>query len=60
ARGVGLGGRLRRAGSSSERARINVQRRLKDVVRRVTSVHAELGRHLERALRTGTYCSYEP
>jgi hypothetical protein len=59
-RGVGLGGRQRRAGSSAERARINVQRRLRDVVRRVAEQDAALGRHLEASLRTGVYCMYAP
>ena len=59
-RAVGLGGRLRRAGSSTERARVNVQRRLRDVVRRVSDQDATLGAHLRRRLRTGTFCSFEP
>lgn len=58
ARAVGLGGRDRRAGSVVERTRINVQRRLRDVVRRVTELDERLGRHLDENLRTGVYCSY--
>jgi hypothetical protein len=57
---VGLGGRDRRAGSHVERARINVQRRLKDVVRRVEEQDAALGRYLAVALRTGVWCSFSP
>ncbi len=60
ARAVGLGGRDRRAGSAAERARINVQRRLRDVVRRVAELDAGLGRHLELSLKTGTFCRYAP
>jgi hypothetical protein len=60
ARGVGLGGRERRAGAASERARVNVQRRLKDAVDRVAAADPELGRHLSRSVRTGTFCVYEP
>ncbi|MCA9666771.1 MAG: hypothetical protein KC503_14325, partial [Myxococcales bacterium] len=60
ARAVGLGGRARRANSDAERARVNVQRRLRDAVKRIAEQHAELGRHLERSLRTGAYCSYVP
>jgi tetratricopeptide (TPR) repeat protein len=59
-RALGLGGRERRAGGAAERARINVQRRLRDAVRRITLQHAELGQRLERALKTGLYCSYRP
>jgi hypothetical protein len=60
ARAVGLGGRQRRAGADAERARINVQRRLKDAIRRIADQHPDAGRHLERAVRTGTFCAYEP
>jgi tetratricopeptide (TPR) repeat protein len=59
-RALGLGGRERRAGGAAERARINVQRRLRDTVRRITLQHAELGQRLERSLKTGLYCSYRP
>jgi hypothetical protein len=57
-RAVGLGGRLRKVGSASERARINVTRRLKDAVARIADVDAVIGRHLERSIQTGTYCCY--
>jgi hypothetical protein len=60
ARGVGLGGRGRRRGSLVERSRVNVQRRLKDAVGRIGEQDPALGRHLEAALRTGTFCSYSP
>jgi hypothetical protein len=58
-RGVGLGGRERRAGAAAERARVNVQRRLKDALDRIAASDAELGRHLARSVRTGTFCCYE-
>lgn len=60
ARALGLGGRLRQAGSTTERARVNVQRRLKDVLERVAEASPELGAWLGRSLRTGTYCSFRP
>jgi non-specific serine/threonine protein kinase len=60
ARAVGLGGRDRRAASHAERARINVQRRLRDVIRRVEEQDPVLGEHLDRSLRTGVFCRYEP
>jgi hypothetical protein len=59
-RATGLGKRDRRTGKAAERARINVQRRITDAIKRVADAHAELGRHLEAAVRTGTYCSYAP
>ena len=59
-RAVGLGGRERRSGSAAERARINVQRRLRDAIRRIESYHPGLAKHLDRSVRTGAYCAYEP
>jgi hypothetical protein len=60
ARAVGLGKRARPAGSLAERARINVQRRVKDAISRVAEVDRELGLHLKAAIRTGTWCTYRP
>jgi hypothetical protein len=59
-RAVGLGGRDRKAGSAAERARINVQRRIRDVLARVAEIDEALGRHLERHLKTGVFCSWRP
>jgi hypothetical protein len=58
ARASGLRGRTRNAGSVTERARINVQRRLKDAITRVLEVDPMLGTFLESAVRTGTYCCF--
>lgn len=58
ARAVGLGGRDRRAASVVERARVNVQRRLRDALERIREHDPELGRHLTYTVKTGTYCSY--
>jgi hypothetical protein len=60
ARGVGLGGRDRKAASQVERARINVQRRLRDVIERVREHDPALGKWLAAAVKTGTYCSFDP
>jgi tetratricopeptide (TPR) repeat protein len=60
ARAVGLGGRDRRAGSSSERARASVTRAVRQVMVRISEHHPALGEHLGRAIRTGTYCRYLP
>jgi hypothetical protein len=56
----GLGGRVRRTGSAAERARTAVTARIKDAIRRIGEAHPDLGRHLARTVRTGTFCSYEP
>ena len=59
-RAVGLGGAARRSGSVTERARVNVQRRIKDAVARLAEADATVGRHFQRAVRTGTTCCYRP
>ncbi|HJY60168.1 MAG TPA: hypothetical protein VJ418_27625 [Streptosporangiaceae bacterium] len=56
----GLGGRVRRPGSDAERARTAVTARIKDAIRRIGEAHPDLGRHLARSVRTGTFCVYEP
>lgn len=60
ARAFGIGGRPRKAKSASERARVNVQRRIRDAIRRIEEHHPALAKHLSRTVRTGTYCSYDP
>jgi len=60
ARAIGLGGRDRRAGSTSERARSGVTRAVRQGIARIGEHHPELGEHLNHAVRTGTYCAYVP
>jgi hypothetical protein len=60
ARAVGLGGRDRRAGATSERARASVTRAIRNAITHVEREHPALGEHLKRAIRTGTYCAYLP
>jgi hypothetical protein len=59
-RAFGLGGRERRSGSAAERARVNVQRRLRDAVKRIEQHSPAAAKHLSWALKTGTYCIYDP
>ena len=56
----GLGGRVRRTGSSGERARSAVTARVRDTVKRIAALDPELGKHLTHSVRTGTFCSYAP
>jgi tetratricopeptide (TPR) repeat protein len=60
ARAIGLGGRDRRAASTSERARSGVTRAVRQGIARIGEHHPELGEHLNHAVRTGTYCAYVP
>lgn len=57
---MGLGGRDRRSASAAERARINVTRAVKAALLRIKVHSPALSRHLERTIRTGTFCSYMP
>jgi tetratricopeptide (TPR) repeat protein len=56
----GLGGRDRRAASAAERARLNVTRALRTAIMRVTEELPEAGAALDRGVRTGMWCAYEP
>src|SRR5215212_5695043 len=60
ARAFGLGGRDRRAASASERARAAVTRAVRQAMTRIAEHHPQLGQHLSRTIRTGTYCVYVP
>ncbi|NIR31929.1 MAG: hypothetical protein GWN84_22000 [Gammaproteobacteria bacterium] len=57
---LGLGGRNRRLGDVTERARTTVTWRIRHAVRKIRALHAPLGKHLANSLRTGTFCSYGP
>ncbi|TWF75567.1 AAA ATPase-like protein [Pseudonocardia hierapolitana] len=59
-RSAGLGGRARRLGDDTERARQAVTARIRDTIRRLRSVHPELAEHLAASVATGTYCRYRP
>jgi TolB-like protein/Tfp pilus assembly protein PilF len=58
--GVGLGGRSRKLAAPGERARSAVTQRIKSALKRITEIHPTLGEHLQRSLRTGTFCVYAP
>jgi hypothetical protein len=60
ARGVGLGGRDRRAASHAERARLNVTRAIRAAMANLARANPCLGRHLAATIRTGRYCAYVP
>ena len=59
-RAVGLSGRDRRAASASEHARAGVTRAVRQSITRIAEHHPQLGEHLSRTIRTGTYCAYMP
>jgi hypothetical protein len=59
-RAFGLGNAARKVGSVSERARVNVQRRIKDSLTRIGAHDAVIADYLRGAIRTGTYCTFRP
>jgi hypothetical protein len=48
------------ANTVAERARKAVTARIRDAIRRIGDAHPDFGAHLDRAVRTGTTCSYSP
>ena len=56
---AGLGGRVRRPGSSHEKARVAVRKAIVFAVARVAEVDPWLGRHLRDRVHTGLACRYE-
>ena len=56
---VGLAGRHRLVGSTSERARTSVTRSIRYSLDRLAPHHAALATHLQQRVRTGTYCVYQ-
>jgi AAA ATPase-like protein len=55
------GGGSRTIGATAaERARKAVTARIRDAIRRIRHALPELGTHLDRSIRTGTTCRYDP
>ncbi|MEX2394773.1 MAG: tetratricopeptide repeat protein [Actinomycetota bacterium] len=57
-RAVGRGGRIPRAASDDERARVNVTRAIRSAIARISGQDRRLGLHLSESISTGTFCSY--
>jgi hypothetical protein len=57
---LGLGGKTRRSASTSERARVNVQKRVKDAIRRIEELDPTVGQYLGWTVQTGTFCVFRP
>ncbi len=60
AQAFGLGGRSRVAASTAERARLNVTRALRSALARLSEALPGPGAALDRSVRTGLYCRYNP
>jgi len=40
--------------------RVNVTRALRGAIRRVAAINPALGEHLDRSIKTGSFCVYRP
>jgi hypothetical protein len=60
AQAFGLGSQSRRAASVAERARLNVTRALRAAIAKLVDALPDAGAVLDRRVRTGLYCAYEP
>jgi len=59
-RATGLGGKVRRTGSPTEKARLNVTRTIRHAIGYLETTFPELAAHLDESIVTGVSCSYEP
>jgi tetratricopeptide (TPR) repeat protein len=57
---VGLGGRDRPISDGAEKARVRVFKSVRDAKKRIREHHAALYVELDRTVRTGHFCVYEP
>lgn len=60
ARAFGMGGRERKASNVAEKARLNVTRALRTAISKVSEALPGPGAVLDRRVKTGLYCAYEP
>jgi class 3 adenylate cyclase/tetratricopeptide (TPR) repeat protein len=56
----GLSGRIRKAGSAAEQARVNVTKNIGRALEQIEAKHESLGRFLKSTIKTGIFCSYQP
>jgi tetratricopeptide (TPR) repeat protein len=60
AKAVGLFGRDRATGSTSERTRVRVTNAIKTAIAGIVPYHAPLASHFNQSIKTGYYCAYRP
>lgn len=56
----GMGGGKRTAGDVAEKARTAVTWRIRSAIKKISSEVPALGDHLDRSIKTGRFCSYDP
>ncbi|MEM9647472.1 MAG: hypothetical protein AAF969_03260 [Bacteroidota bacterium] len=57
---TGMANKIRKTGSSLEKARSAVTWRIRSAIKRLEKVHPQLAKHLSNSIKTGTFCSYVP
>jgi TolB-like protein/Tfp pilus assembly protein PilF len=57
---LGLAGKPRQIGSSTEKARSAVTWRIRYAIKKIKAAHPSLAKHFSVSVKTGTFCSYSP
>jgi hypothetical protein len=57
---LGIRGKARESSNPVEKARSAVTWRIRSAIARIESHHPQLGAHLSNAIKTGSFCSYQP
>ena len=57
---TGMSSKIRKTGSSLEKARSAVTWRIRSSIKKIEKVHPKLAKHLSNSIKTGTFCSYVP
>jgi len=57
---LGIRGKVRESNNPVEKARSAVTWRIRSAIARIESQHPRLGAHLSNAIKTGSFCSYQP
>jgi TolB-like protein len=57
---LGIKGKIRESSNPVEKARSAVTWRIRSAIARIESNHPQLGTHLSNAIKTGSFCSYQP
>ena len=58
--GTGRGGKARNFALPRDKARSSGTHQIKAAIKKVSENNPDLGSHLDRTIKTGTYCSYQP
>jgi multidrug resistance efflux pump len=57
---LGIKGRIRESANPVEKARSAVTWRIRSAIAKIESYHPQLGAHLSNAIKTGSFCCYQP